>query len=199
MSVRPSKLSMFDVLWTDRAVHVYANRKVLWWIIINGCLANCAISNTCHTNYCIFSCLKIICHQSHNCNVTVYHWKIVRKLSNIRFDDTYQSPENRGISPTLKINLRSLLFFSTDYICIKCKQKLSYESHEDMCRIQLHKPLPRYYKNESNQHKVHANLQSGKQPVVGWVASRGSMDALKNKRLSCSSTNSIMIGWLSIS
>lgn len=61
------------------------------------------------------------------------------------------------------------------------------------------KPLPRYYENESDQHHVHVDLQSGKQPVVGWAASRGSMDALKNKRLSFSSTNSTMIGWLSIS
>jgi hypothetical protein len=28
------------------------------------------------------------------------------------------------------------------------------------------KPLPHYYKNESGQDQVHANLQSGKQPLL---------------------------------
>jgi hypothetical protein len=39
-----------------------------------------------HTNSCFFSCLKMICCQSHNCHVTGDHLKIIRKLSNIRFD-----------------------------------------------------------------------------------------------------------------
>jgi hypothetical protein len=84
-------------------VHVYANRKVLGWTFIIGCLANYGIAQNTPYKLLVLLMFQDVCRQSRNCHLTGDHWKIIRKLSNVGFGGLNQSPDKRGISPTLKI------------------------------------------------------------------------------------------------
>jgi hypothetical protein len=79
----------------------------------------------------------MICRQPYNCHVTGDHWKIIRKLSNIRFEGLYQPPDKRGFSSTLKIKqieerTYKVYFSSTQTLLVSNLKKGPFKSPEGM-------------------------------------------------------------------
>jgi hypothetical protein len=78
LSVHPSKRHMVDVLSTDGAAHISANRTVLWWKFIIGILANYRISH--NTSY---KLLLLLMSQDYLSSVPNVKW------NSIQFKDCY--------------------------------------------------------------------------------------------------------------
>jgi len=77
----------------------------------------------------------MICRQSYNSHVTGDHWMTIRKLSNVRFDGLYQSPDQLGVSPTLKRKIEErnykVYFSSAQTLSVpNVKKRSPYETHE---------------------------------------------------------------------